>query len=59
MPFETDHPAAGQSISDDHAQLSDLVGRIRSAIETGQGSLAKDLLLRLTQIGRASCRERV
>ena len=50
MPIETNHSAAGQSISDDHAQLSDLVSRIRSAIETGQGSLAKKVRLRLTRL---------
>ena len=53
VPIESNHPAVGQSISDDHAQLSALVGRIRSAIETGQGSLAKDLLLRLTRLYRS------
>ena len=50
MPIENNHPAADQSIADDHALLSGLVSRIRSAIESGQATLAQDLLLQLARL---------
>ena len=56
MPNERDHPAGGPSISADHAQLSDLVSRIRSAIESGRVSLTKDLLLRLAGLYKSHFR---
>ena len=47
MPLEPAQPAADSSISTDHAHLSDLVSRIRSAIDDARVSEARQQLFRL------------